>query len=515
TMASVLDAVRPSWAWLRMDIYGICSLAAVFCLTYALLKVIQLRRRRQRLLKALESFPGPPMHWLYGHAQELQDQELNKIMSWTEKYPYAHPVWFGGFLGFLNIYHPEYAKAVYSRGDPKADVFYNFFIPWTGKGLIVLHGPKWFQHRRLLNPAFHNNILKSYVSLMADSTQVMLDKWEKRINPDKSWDITKDVGLLALDGMLKCTFSYHSDCQNRSVDNTFLTAIHQLTGMLQERTRTVLYHSDLIYWLTPHGRRFWNACQIVHRHTARTKIRKESLKDDQELEKIQKKRHLDFLDILLCAKDENGERLSDEDLRAEVDTFMFAGHDTTSTGISWILYCMAMNPEHQQRCREEIQAVLGDGETIQWNDLSDMPYCTMCIKESLRLYPSVPQVYRQLSQPVTFSDGRTLPEGSLVSLHIYALHRNPTVWKDPEVFDPLRFSPDNFSDQHSFAFLPFAAGPRNCIGQQFAMTELKVALALTLLRFELSADPAKPPNVVTELILRSTTGIHLYLKKLP
>ncbi|XP_074858305.1 cytochrome P450 4B1-like [Carettochelys insculpta] len=512
-MTSLLDTRRTPWVWQQVDIYWIFFLAAAFCLSCVLLKVTQLYRRRQQLLKSLKCFPGPPMHWLYGHAQELQDQELDKILSWSEKYPYAHAVWFGGFLGFLNIYHPEYAKAVYSRGDPKADDFYNFFVPWTGKGLIVLHGPKWFQHRRLLTAAFHNDLLKSYVEILADSAKVMLDKWEKRTTKEKSLDITNEVGLMALDSMLKCTFSYSSNCQTS--ENTFLKAIRQLTGMIQDRTRTLLYHNNLIYWLTPHGRRFWNNCRIVHQQTEKViKERKEWLKGEQELEKIQKKRHLDILDILLCAKDEKGEGLSDEDVRAEADTFMFAGHDTTATGMSWLLYCMALHPEHQERCREEIKEVLGDRETIQWNDLSNMTYCTMCIKESLRLYPSVPQVYRQLSQPVTFFDGKSLPEGSLVSLHIYALHRNPMVWKDPEVFDPLRFSQDNISDQHSFAFLPFAAGPRSCIGQQFAMTELKVALALTLLRFEISPDLTKPPTVVTELILRSSTGIHVYLKKL-
>uniref|UniRef100_A0A8C3RYN1 Cytochrome P450 family 4 subfamily B member 1 n=1 Tax=Chelydra serpentina TaxID=8475 RepID=A0A8C3RYN1_CHESE len=445
---------------------------------------------------------------------QLQDQELDKILSWAEKYPCAHSLWFGGFLGFLNIYHPEYAKAVYRRADPKAGDFYDFFVPWIGKGLVVLHGPKWFQHRRLLTPAFHNDILKSYVSLMADSSKVMLDKWEKRITKDKSLDIFEDVCLMTLDSLLKCTFS--TGLKVRSSDKTTLpTAIHDLTAMIQQRIKTFLYHNDLIYWFSPHGRRFRNACRIIHCNTEKMiKERKERLKDKRELENIQKKRRLDILDILLCAKDENGEGLPDEDISAETDTLMFGGHDTTGTGISWLLYCLALHPEHQQRCREEIKEILGDRETIQWNDLSNMPYITMCIKESLRLYPPVPQMYRQLNQPVTFFDGRTLPEGSLVSLHVYALHRNPTVWKDPEVFDPLRFSQDNLSDQHSFAFLPFSAGPRNCIAQQFAMTEMKVSLALTLLRFELSPDLNKPPNEVVQLLLRSTTGIHLHLKKL-
>ncbi|KAG8536622.1 hypothetical protein GDO81_025990 [Engystomops pustulosus] len=141
------------------------------------------------------------------------------------------------------------------------------------------------------------------------------------------------------------------------------------------------------------------------------KERKQSLKNEMELEKIQKKRHLDFLDILLCAKDENGQGLCDEDLRAEVDTFMFEGHDTTASGISWILYCLAKYPEHQEKCREEIRDVLGERTTVEWEDLSKLPYTTMCIKESMRLNPPVPEVARKLKEPITFCDGRSLPKG--------------------------------------------------------------------------------------------------------
>ncbi|XP_018111782.1 cytochrome P450 family 4 subfamily B member 1 L homeolog isoform X2 [Xenopus laevis] len=241
--------------------------------------------------------------------------------------------------------------------------------------------------------------------------------------------------------------------------------------------------------------------------------RKKLLESKEELEKVQKKRHLDFLDILLCAKDENGQGLSDEDIRAEVDTFMFEGHDTTSSGISWILYCMATHPEHQQKCQEEINEVLGERQTMEWDDLGRIPYTTMCIKESLRLYPPVPSVSRELAKPITFHDGKSLPAGILVSLQIYAIHRNPNVWKDPEIFDPLRFSPENSSKRHSHAFVPFAAGPRNCIGQNFAMNEMKVAVALTLKRFELLPDLSKPPLKLPQLVLRSKNGIHVYLKK--
>lgn len=340
------------------------------------------------------------------------------------------------------------------------------------------------------------------------------DKWEKKASENKSFDIFCDVGHMALDTLMKCTFGKGDSGLGHS-DNSYYLAVSDLTLLMQQRIDSFQYHNDFIYWLTPHGRRFLRACQIAHDHTDEViRQRKAALQDEKEKKKIQQRRHLDFLDILLGARDESGIKLSDADLRAEVDTFMFEGHDTTTSGISWFLYCMALYPEHQQLCREEVRGILGDRDSFQWDDLAKMTYLTMCMKECFRLYPPVPQVYRQLSKPVTFVDGRSLPAGSLISLHIYALHRNSNVWPDPEVFDPLRFSPENTAGRHPFAFMPFSAGPRNCIGQQFAMNEMKVVTALCLLRFEFSLDPSKMPIKMPQLILRSKNGIHLYLKSL-
>ncbi|XP_044883777.1 cytochrome P450 4B1-like isoform X2 [Mauremys mutica] len=500
SMKSVLEtAMNPSGAWLNGAVSQMFHLMAVVCLACVVLKAIQLYRRKQKLLKIFKRFPGPPTHWLYGHLQMLQQEdELDNTASWAEQYPHCYPMWIGSFLGFLCINHPEYAKAVYSRG---------------GQGLLILNGPKWFQHRRLLTPGFHFDILKLYVTMMADSVHVMLDKWEQLITQDKSVELFEHVSLMTLDIIMKSAFSYQSNCQTDS-DNLYIQTAMDLSLMVYQRIQTPLHHNHLIYWLSSQGHQFRKACKLAHHHTDKViRERKESLKDERELEKLQRRRHLDFLDILLSAKDENGAGLSDEDLRAEVDTFMFEGHDSTASGISWLLYCMALHPEHQQRCREEIKEILGDRDTVQWDDIGKMTYTTMCIKETLRLYPPVPVVARELSAPVTFVDGRTLPKGSLVSLNIYGLHRNPTVWHDPEVFDPLRFSPENSAGRHSYAFLPFAAGPRSCIGQRFAMNEIKVALVMTLLRFELSPDPAKPPIKIPQAVLRSKNGIHLNLKK--
>ncbi|XP_075395839.1 cytochrome P450 4A6-like isoform X2 [Tenrec ecaudatus] len=461
---------------------GLFQVAFLLSLGLLLISVVQFYLRRQWLLKALQQFPSPPSHWLFGHKYEFQkDQELQQALKWVHEFPCACPRWMWGSKAFLMVHDPDYVKVILGRSDPKAMGSYRFLSPWIGEGLLLLNGPTWFQHRRMLTPAFHYDILQPYVQLMADSVQVMLEKWEKLVTQDSHVELFEHLSLMTLDTIMKCAFSYHGNTQlNR------LT----LEGRLNHRT-----------------------CEVAHKHTDQViKQRKAYLQEERELEKVRRKKNLDFLDILLCAKMEDGSSLSDQDLRAEVDTFMFEGHDTTASGISWILYALATHPKHQQSCREEVQSLLGDGSSITWDHLSQMPYTTMCIKEALRLFPPVPNISRLLSKPITFPDGRSLPKGIIVSLNIHGLHHNPKVWSNPEVFDPFRFAPG--STHHSHAFLPFSGGSRNCIGKQFAMNEMKVAVALTLLRFELSPDPTRVPNPVPSVVLRSTNGIHLHLKKL-
>ncbi|NXK32018.1 CP4B1 protein, partial [Piprites chloris] len=493
----------------------ILQLAVVLGVIFVLLKVVQFYQEWKKLIKALEAFPGPPKHWLYGHNHLIYSENaIRQLATWGEEYPYALPRWFGPILPILIVHHPEYAKRVLGRMDPKPSVPYRFSLAWTGEGLLISHGTKWFQHRKMITPAFHYDVLKSYVTLISDSVKVMLNKWDKKSTERKSVEVFEDVSLMTLDSIMKCAFSFNSDCQTQSSSHYYIKAIFDLTYLLSQRIQTFSF-KDVFYNWTREGRAFQDACKLAHNHTDKViKERKMLLSSEEELDEVLKKRHLDFLDILLCSKDANGVGLSDEDLRAEVDTFMFAGHDTTASGISWLFYCLSLHPEYQQRCREEVQGILGDRDTIEWEDLGKMTYATMCIKESLRLFPPVPFVSRQLSKPITFSDGRSLPAGCQVAVNIFAIHRNRDVWENPEIYDPLRFSPENSAHRHSHAFLPFSAGPRNCIGQQFAMNEMKVALALTLLRFKLLPDPSNLPIMIPQVVLRSSTGIHLHLKKI-
>ncbi|XP_016362228.1 cytochrome P450 4T8 [Sinocyclocheilus anshuiensis] len=494
-----------------LSVKHVFALALLVCLAI----VVKLLVMRRRGMRTMEPFPGPPAHWLIGHVKEFRQDghDLEKIMKWSGQYPFAFPLWFGPSLSILNIHHPSYVKTLLTTTEPKDDYAYKFFIPWLGDGLLVSTGQKWFRHRRLLTPGFHYDVLKPYVKLVSDSTKVMLGKWEVYAKSGESFELFQHASLMTLDSIMKCAFSFNSNCQTDSGTNPYIQAVYDLCHMVNVRFRVFPYHSKAIFHLSPHGYKFRKAARIAHNHTAEViRKRKEVLKIEKEQGIVKNKRYLDFLDILLSARDEHQQGLSDEDIRAEVDTFMFEGHDTTASGISWIFYNLACNPEHQEKCREEILQVLDGKDTVDWEDLNKIPYTTMCIKESLRLCPPVPGISRKLTKPLTFFDGRTAPEGCTIGVSIYGIHMNASVWENPYVFDPLRFLPENVAERSPHAFVPFSAGPRNCIGQNFAMNEMKVTVALTLKKYRLIKDPQHTPKMIPQVVLRSLNGIHIKIK---
>ncbi|XP_070324305.1 cytochrome P450 4A11-like isoform X2 [Odocoileus virginianus] len=395
---------------------GILQVVSLLGLVLLLLKLAQLYLRRQWLLKALHQFPCPPSHWFYGHKKEYQEEsELPHLLKRVEKYPRASVRWLWGTRAFVLLYDPDYMKMVLGRSDPKPYRTYKYLTPWIGTGLLLLEGQTWFQHRRMLTPAFHYDILKPYVGLMADSVQVMLDNWEKLVSQDSHLEIFGHVSLMTLDTIMKCAFSHQGSIRN-------------------------------------------DRCSDQGEEGSPAEGRRAGEGEEQE-------------------------------------ALGLPGHP----------------PLCQSECGQERPCLLSDALPFR-DHLDQMPYTTMCIKEAMRLYPPVPLIGRELSKPITFPDGRSLPAGILVSLSFYGLHHNPNVWLNPEVFDPSRFAPG--STRHSHAFLPFSGGSRNCIGKQFAMNELKVAVALTLLRFELSPDPSRVPVPTPVMVLRSKNGIHLQLRKL-
>jgi len=225
--------------------------------------------------------------------------------------------------------------------------------------------------------------------------------------------------------------------------------------------------------------------------------------------KNKKPKRLAFLDLLLSMKEEH--KLTTEDISEEVDTFMFAGHDTTATSISWAVYCIGSHPEVQRKVLEEMQSIFGDSNRDPTaDDLKEMRYLDCAIKESMRLFTPVPWIGRQVSEE--FVIGKyTMPKGSNVNVLPYYIHRDKSVYgEDAEEFRPERFQTEEIAGRNPYAYVPFSAGPRNCIGQKFAMMEEKVVLSWIVRAFEIkSIQKRNEVREVFDLILRPSNGILL------
>lgn len=219
-----------------------------------------------------------------------------------------------------------------------------------------------------------------------------------------------------------------------------------------------------------------------------------------------------FLDMLLDYS-ENDKCLTEKEIRQEIDTFMFAGHDTSTVAISFCLYELANNPDVQEIAYEELNTIFeGDPRrNVLPGDLSEMKYLEAVIKEALRLYPPVP-FYSRIVEHEFIYEGKTVPQGTNLGIFPYALHRDENLFENPLKFNPNRFL--DGTELKPFSYLPFSAGPRNCIGNKIAMQEIKVILSKIIRNFEIL--PTDPPHQVkpqAKVVLHSKNGIYVRFKQ--
>ncbi|KAL6418340.1 hypothetical protein ACFW04_012209 [Cataglyphis niger] len=310
----------------------------------------------------------------------------------------------------------------------------------------------------------------------------------------------------------------------------YRNAIHDIIKLMIYRLFKPWFHNDLIFALSPQGRKQKKILKILHGFTEkviaerrlyheRTNYRYlENLENDKETEINDaevfgiKKKRLAMLDLLIAISRDN--LLSDLDIREEVDTFMFEGHDTTAMGITFALLLLAEHKDIQKRVRIEVEnAMQESGGKLTMRSLQKLPYLERCLKEALRLYPSVFFIIRNIEEDLKLHS-YVIPAKTMIFLNIYGVHRDPNFWSNPEVFDPDRFLPERIQKRHPYSYLPFSAGPRNCIGQRFGLLELKAMIAPLIYNFYLEPiDHLKDIRLKIDMIIRPSHPV--YIKFIP
>ncbi|XP_030835606.1 cytochrome P450 4V2-like [Strongylocentrotus purpuratus] len=472
-----------------------------------------------RIFVLISRFDGPPALPLVGNAHEFKSDQREFFVDMTtlmEEYRARSggllKMWLGP-VPSLTLYKAKHVEVILNNSRHiKKGYLYKFLEPWLGLGLLTSWGQKWFHRRKMLTPTFHFSILQSFMDVFNEQSMILVKKLEKFAEKSETVNIFPLVAYCVLDIICITAMGRSSNAQENS-ENEYVKAVGRMSELVTIRGKNPLLWPDFIFDKIKTGKEHKETLKILHGVT--NKMIQERLKespkdtntDDDDVDVVARTRkRIAFLDLLLQMHREDAS-FTLGDIREEVDTFMFEGHDTTAAAAGWAILLIGHHPDVQARLHMEIDEVFGDSmRPVTSDDLSRLQYLTCVVKETLRLIPSVPSIFRKLDEDIML-DGKVVPKETLVALSIYGLHQDPDEFPNPERFDPDRFLPVNAEERHPYAYVPFSAGPRNCIGQKFAMMEDKIILASILRRFSIKSiqtiDEAKPAG---QLILRPAEG---------
>ncbi|XP_047108830.1 cytochrome P450 4c3 [Schistocerca piceifrons] len=505
------------------------SPAAVVLVALAAAAVLY-RRRRARLVSLIQRIPGPPALPIIGNAVEINvehDELFARLTGTTRMWGQKSGVnkaWHGS-RPYVQLFQPEVVEPILNSNkhiEKSGD--YVYLQPWLGTGLLTSGGSKWHERRKLLTPAFHFRILDDFVDVFAEQSALLVRRLAAE-EGGQPFNAFPYVTLCTLDIICETAMGRNVNAQADS-ESEYVRAVYEIGSIVQSRQAKMWLQPDWIFRLTSLYKKHEKCIEILHGFSNKVIMeRKEEIRLQKERQKkpteyqtsysvgYGMKKRLAFLDLLIeYSKD--GTVLTNEDIREEVDTFMFEGHDTTSAAICWSLYLIGSHPDVQEKVVAELEEIFaGSDRRPTMRDLVSMRYLECCIKEALRLYPSVPLLARQLTEDVQLGSYQ-VPAGTTALVVTYMLHRDPRCFPQPERFLPERFLPENSTGRHPYAYIPFSAGPRNCIGQKFAILEEKAVISTVLRHYRVEAvDRREDLTLLGELILRPKDGLRLRIER--
>ncbi|XP_050428052.1 cytochrome P450 4C1-like isoform X2 [Adelges cooleyi] len=384
---------------------------------------------------------------------------------------------------------------------------YKMLEPWLNKGLLTSTDEKWHTRRKLLTNTFHFKILETYIPALNKHAYALVQNLAKASKNDEViTDIDSHVTLCALDIVCETIMGVNLRSQEgQSID--YVNAIKTVSNIVIKRIFTFWLWSETIFNVSTSGRDFYKSLKVLHTFTENViqeKKQKLNFAENQNAWTNERKRIYSFLDLLIGISKENPSMMTDLDIREEVDTFLFEGHDTSSIAMTMALIHIGMNQNIQDDIREELHGIFGDSDRdATMEDLKAMPILERVIKETMRLYPSVTGITRKLNQPLSLKNHIIPPETILVVVP-HLLHREESMYPNPEMFNPDRFLPEQCINRHPYGYIPFSAGPRNCIGQKFAMYQMKTVISTVVRYMKLETLGTQKDIIVsTQLVLRA------------
>ena len=434
--------------------------------------------------------PGPRGKLLLGNLPAFRGDVLKLMLDSAKEF--GDVVRFR--LGPLTVHllnHPDFVEHVLqsgSRNYDKATRSSGKIRLISGDSLLVSNGEVWKRQRRLMQPTFHRQRIARLANEMIGLTAEMLESWRARIATDQTLDVASE--------MMRLTY--------RIVGKTLLGVdVAGDSAAIEHAMETILAHAyrgwGSIVALPPSfptlaNLRFRRALHVVDDVVRRIIAKQRTGKAAAD----------NLLSMLLEVRDEDGQGLSDAELRNETVTFLLAGHETTANALAWTFYLLSQNPNAEEQLRGELCQVLG-GRPPGVEDLPRLSYTNMVIQEGMRLYPAIWAMERRAIANDVIG-GFHIPAGSSVVISPYVLHRHESFWPNPEQFEPARFSV-----RHK-AYIPFGSGPRFCIGNEFAMMEARLIIPMVIQACQLKVAPGHVVEPLPGITLRPKNGLPMIVQ---
>jgi cytochrome P450 len=359
------------------------------------------------------------------------------------------------------INHPSMIRHILvdNQRNYSKDTYSNLaFKKAIGEGLINLEGNAWLRQRRLMQPAFHHQRLEAMDGMIVQATGEMINDWQACYQQDKAVDVAREMAALTMSITSRALFGVDLGDEVKEIGEI----INGVADLLEKPNHPRLQQARNEF------------AAVVDRIVAQ---RRQDFRGGSDL-----------LSSLLTTRDaESGEMLDDQHIRNEVMGLLLAGYETTANALTWTLYLLSQYPWSMQLLRKEVHQTL-EGRPPTSADLERLPYLRQVLSESLRLFPPAWIIGRRALDDDKLGD-YFVPAGTVIAICIYTLHRHAAFWEEPERFDPERFTPERIAAREHYAYIPFSTGPRQCIGNGFALLEASLILACIAQHFELRLIP--------------------------
>ena len=364
-----------------------------------------------------------------------------------------------------------------------------------GNGLLTSEDDFWLRQRRIAQPAFHRQRVSALADVMARAAREAAAQWEALASDGRPVDVAEEMMRLTRTVVLRALLGGDLGPYSSNIDDAW--------KVINEYIGESFWSMGLFDRLPSAKQRRFESARATLRGAVDHVI-------------SERRRHpsesVDLLSMLLSARDEEtGETMTDDQLRTEVTTFLLAGQETTSLALTWTWYLLSQHPQARQRLETEIDTVLA-GRPPEYADLTNLPYTRMVVDESMRLYPPAWGFSRQAMADDRLGDYR-LPKGWMAFVIPYVLHRLPAYWPNPDAFDPDRFSPERSADRPKFVYIPFGAGPRQCIGNQFALIEAHLSVATLAQSYRLQLASKQRVEAWPLITLRPRYGMSMVIER--